>query len=110
MLALLVFVISVSHPLLSPLTGQGKLTVGQMTFSVVVCVALALRRRWPVAVLAVSAAATAVSVALNEARGLSTLVVVVAVYTVAARTNRVISVLAGASTALILVVSLLLSG
>jgi signal transduction histidine kinase len=60
-------------------------------------------------VLAVSAAATALSVGLNSARGLSTLVVVIAVYTVAATTNRAVAIIAGLSTALVLVAGVLLS-
>jgi signal transduction histidine kinase len=107
--ALCVYVVSVSHPLLGPLSGQGRLTASQAAFSAVVCGALALRRRWPLPVLAVSSIATAVSVALNAARGLSTLVVVIAVYTVAATTNRVTAIVAGVLTALVLVVGALLS-
>jgi signal transduction histidine kinase len=101
--ALCLFVISVSYPLLGPLGGQGRLAAGQIAFSAVVWGVLALRRRYPLAVLAVSSAATALSVALNEARGLSTLAVVIAVYTVAVSTNRLTAVLAGSFTGLVLV-------
>ncbi|HEY2671104.1 MAG TPA: histidine kinase [Rugosimonospora sp.] len=101
--AFLLFVISVSYPLLAPLGGQGRLTPSQAAFSAVVCGVLALRRRYPLAVLAVSSAATALSVALTAARGLSTLAVVIAVYTVAVSTNRLTAVLAGSFTGLILV-------
>lgn len=109
LLAAAVLIISIAHPLLSPLTGTQRLTAGQYAFSGVVCVALALRRRWPLLVLAISAAATALSVAFNVAQGLATLVVVIAVYTVATRTNRVTAIIAGLSTAFILVGGALLS-
>ncbi len=109
LLALVVFAASVSPPLLRLLTGEGRLTAGQVAFSSVVCIALALRRRWPLPVLVVSGAATAVSVALNAAQGLSTLVVVIAVYTVASTTNRITAVIAGLSTAFVLVGGALLS-
>ncbi|GIH16650.1 sensor histidine kinase [Rugosimonospora africana] len=101
--ALCLFAISVSYPLLGPLGGEGRLTPGQAAFSAVVWGVLVLRRRHPLAVLSVSSAATALSVALNEARGLSTLAVVIAVYTVAVSTNRLTAVLAGSFTGLVLV-------
>ncbi|GAA5185805.1 histidine kinase [Rugosimonospora acidiphila] len=102
-IAVCLFVISVSHPLLAPLSGQARLGLGQAAFSAVLCGALALRRRYPLTVLAVSTAATALSVALNTAQGLATLAVVIAVYTVAVSTNRLTAVLAGSFTALVLV-------
>jgi signal transduction histidine kinase len=108
-IALCLFVISVTEPLLSPLPGRGGLTAREVAFSVVVCAAVAVRRRWPLTVLAVCTAATALSVAMNSARGLSTLAVVIAVYTVAATTNRIIAVIAGAFTALVLVAGALWS-
>jgi signal transduction histidine kinase len=101
--ALCLFVISVSYPLLAPLGVPGRLTPGQTAFSAVVWGVLVLRRRHPLTVLSVSSAATALSVALNEARGLSTLAVVIAVYTVAVSTDRLTAVLAGSFTGLVLV-------
>ena len=97
------FVVSVSQPLVGPLAGRAELTAGEIAFSAIVCAALALRRRWPLPVLAVCSVGTALSIAFGAASNPSTLAVVIAVYTVAANTDRVTAIIAGTLTALILV-------
>ncbi|MFI6761696.1 sensor histidine kinase [Micromonospora sp. NPDC050417] len=97
------FVISIGEPLIDPSPARGELSAGEIAFSALVCTAVALRRRWPLPVLAFCSAATAASVAFGSARNLSTFAVVIAVYTVAATTNRVTAILAGTFTALLLV-------
>ncbi|WP_326559038.1 sensor histidine kinase [Micromonospora sp. NBC_01796] len=97
------FAISIGEPLVDPSPTRIELSAGEIAFSAMVCTAVALRRRWPLPVLAFCSAATAASIAFGAARNLSTFAVVIAVYTVAATTNRATAVVAGTFTALLLV-------
>lgn len=97
------FAISIGEPLVDPAPVRGQLSAGEIAFSALVCAAVALRRRWPLPVLAFCSAATAASIAFGAARNLSTFAVVIAVYTVAATTNRITAITAGTFTALLLV-------
>jgi signal transduction histidine kinase len=96
------FAASVTEPLLGPLAAE-RLTAGEIAFSAVVCAAVALRRRWPLPVLAVCSVGTALSIVFGVASNPSTLAVVIAVYTVAEATDRLTAIAAGTFTALILV-------
>jgi signal transduction histidine kinase len=103
------FAISVGEPLVDPAPTRGELNAGEIAFSALVCAAVALRRRWPLPVLAFCSAATAASIAFGAARNLATFAVVIAVYTVAVTTNRATAVIAGTFTALLLVVGAIYS-
>jgi signal transduction histidine kinase len=84
--ALLVFVLLVPPP-----GGGGHVlsrSATAITFTVVACLALAARNRWPLAVLAVVTAAVSVVTACTTTRTAALVAVLVALYTVAVRTGR----------------------
>lgn len=71
--------------------------------SLVACVVVALRRRWPWPVLAITTLATGADLVLSTARSPSMFAVVLAVYTVATLTDRLRAAGAGSVTAALVV-------
>jgi len=101
--ALLVFVLLVPPP-----GGGGHVlsrSATAITFTVVACLALAARNRWPVAVLAVVTAAVFVVTACTTTRTAALVAVLLALYTVAVRTGRRTSFISWGAAAAALLVS-----
>ncbi|MDG4800336.1 sensor histidine kinase [Micromonospora sp. WMMD980] len=102
LLAALLFVVSLLP--VNPPGGPPRdpLTVGAVLLALVGSAALALRRRFPLPVLALVTVTAATALLVQQARGPFVLTVALAAYTVAARTDRRTAVAAGAVSGLLL--------
>jgi signal transduction histidine kinase len=79
-------------------------TGGSVVVGVLICAALVFRRRWPLPVLAFTTAGTAVAVVITDARTPYGLVVAVAAFAVATRSERNLAWLTGLSAGLVLLI------
>ncbi|MEC3979674.1 sensor histidine kinase [Amycolatopsis sp. H20-H5] len=103
--AVVVFLITLAASI-APEHGRDYVANGpSITVGVLICGALAVRRRWPVPVLAVATAGTIVAITFTDARTPYTAVVAVAAYTVAKYLDRRTAWTAGLLVSAVLLVS-----